>query len=184
MICGELFESVIDFNPEVTRQLFDLDLAANRNTLDPKAHRQFRQFLFQHKNDNIRLYHGTSSKHDVMNKGLLPTSATRRLSLQSGSGYVYLSYDPQRALRFAQFGYPSWGEGEKYVVYAVTTPIRKLKADPDQLRNKRLYGERPDIGSSLADSLIYGGGARVKGRIEPWQISVYGYFDKAGHRID
>ena len=184
MQLADIFESVIDFNPEVTRELFDLDLAASRGALDPKAHKKFRQFLFQHKNDNIRLYHGTSSKHDVMNKGLLPTSATRRLSLQSGSGYVYLSYDPQRALMFAQFGYPSWGEGERYVVYAVTVPIRKLRPDPDQLRNKRMWGEHSDIGDTLADSLIYGAGARVKGRIEPWQISVYGYFDKTGNRIE
>jgi hypothetical protein len=177
----DIFESVIDFNPEVTRELFDLDLAASRDALDPKAHKKFRQFLFQHKNDNIRLYHGTSDQHDVMNQGLLPTSAKRRLSLQSGSGYVYLSYDPRRALSFATYGYPGQ---QRYVVYAVTVPIRKLKPDPDQLRNKRMWGERPDIGSSLADSLIYGSGARVQGRIEPWQISVYGYFDRDGHPLE
>lgn len=180
MLTTELFENVIDFNPQVTRQLFDLDLAANMNRLEPKQLRQFKSFLAQHRADSIRLYHGTSVGHDVMNKGLLPTSATRRRSLQSGSGFVYLSYDPQRALNFATSGYP----GEKrFVVYAVTVPIRKLKADADQLRNKRMWGERPDIGSSLADSLIWGGGARVRGRIEPWQISVYGYFDRNGHAL-
>lgn len=181
MLTSELFESVIDFNPQVTRQLFDLDLAANMDRLELKQLKQFKSFLFQHRNDSIRMYHGTSVEHDVMNKGLLPTSANRRRSLQSGSGYVYLSYDPNRALRFAQFGYP--GE-PRYVVYAVTVPIRNLKPDPDQLGNKRMWGERPNIGSSLADSLIWGGGARVKGWIQAWQITVYGYYDKSGHRIE
>lgn len=179
----ELFESSfwspLDFNPAVTRQLFDLDVAAGNGSLDPKKHQEFRRFLHQHRNDYLRLYHGTASKHDVPGRGLLPTSATRRLSLQSGSGYVYLSYDPQRALSFARMGYPS---EQTFVVYAVTVPIRRLKPDADQLRNKRMWGEQPDIGSSLADSLIYGGGARVKGRIDPQLINVYGTFDRNGNK--
>ena len=179
----EIFEAqVIDFNPQVTRQLFDLDLAGSRGALPEKLHKAFRQFLFANKNTTIRLYHGTSMKHDVANQGLLPTSSRRRLSLQSGSGYVYLTYDPMRALSFATMGYPS---DKIFVIYAVEVPICDLKPDPDKLKNKRMWSDgHSAIGSSLADSFIYGGGARVRGTIWPYQISVYGYFDRSYHRIE
>lgn len=173
---------VIDFNPQVTRYLFDLDLAASRGSLAEKLHKGFRQFLFANKDKSIRLYHGTSVKHDVADQGLLPTSRRRRLSLQSGSGYVYLSYDPMRALSFASAGYPT---DKTLVIYAVEVPIRDLKPDGDQLRNKRMWSDgHSAIGNSLADSFIYGGGARVRGTIWPYQVSLYGYFDRSGKRIE
>ena len=182
MICEGLLEAKIeplDFDPQKTRTLFDLDLVANRGELTAKHKATFRKLLSA--NEEIVLYHGTSIKHDVWNKGLLPTSATRKRSLQSGSGFVYLTYDPMRALTFAQMGYPSEGP---FVVYAVTVPVKSLRADPDQLKNKRFYGERTDIGSTLIDSMIHGAGARVKGKIEQWRIKVFGYFDNRGNKVD
>lgn len=179
MIIVEAGSDVLDFDPRKSNTLFDLDVAGSRNSADPKAVVNFKKMLA--KDSPIRLYHGTAVKHDVWDKGLLPTSTTRRRSIQSGSGYVYLTYDPMRALTFAQMGYPKEGP---YVVYSVVVPVRMLKPDPDQLANKRMWGERPDIGTSLVDSLIYGAGARVKGAIEPFRIKVYGYFDAASNRIE
>lgn len=171
-----------DFDPQKTRFLFDLDLKANgsRGEITEQEIAAFGRWLRAHKNDDIILYHGTSAKHAVMDNGLLPTSAKRRRSYQSGSGYVYLSYDPNRALTFAQFGYPM---EQRFAVYAVRLPIKSLAVDVDQLANKRFYTEKPDIGTTLAHSLIYGAGARHKGRIEPWRISLHGIFDKNSQRI-
>ena len=168
---------VLDFAPMVTRALFDLDLAAAREPLTERQRRDFRRLLARDR--DVRLYHATSTEHPVWARGLLPTSSKRRRSYQSGSGYVYLSYDPMRALGFAAHGYPGQGP---YVVYAVVMPVRQLRPDPDQLANKRYHCERPDIGHTLTDSMIHGGGARVKGRIETWRIAMHGYFDATGAR--
>lgn len=175
----EATDHVLDFDPRKYATLFDLDRAAALGGADPKAVKAFRVAL---SGDNtIRLYHGTSVKHDVWDKGLLPTSATRRRSIQSGSGFVYLTYDPMRALTFAQMGYPREGP---YVVYSVELPVRMLLADPDQLRNKRQWTGRDDIGTGLIDSLIHGGAVRVKGRVDTYRIKVYGYFDQHSNQIE
>lgn len=171
---------VHDFNPAVSTKLFDLDVAAHNGTLDPDDKKAFASFLRDHPNDFIRLYHGTAAKHEVMAKGLLPTSTNRRLSLQSGSGYVYLAYDPRTALDFARMGYS--GQYTPLVVYAVDVTIRRLLPDRDQLADKRHYAGI-DVGDTLADSLIYGRTARVKGKIEPYQIHVYGRYDHHGNPL-
>jgi len=132
-----------------------------------KEVKAFRKFLRDNKEKQIVLYHGTSAKHKIMEQGLLPTTSKRRLSLQSGSGYVYLSVYPAMAKSFAEMGYPK----QEVVVYAVTLPIHKLSPDKDQLRNQRQWAgyEGKD---DLAGSLLYGKGARFKGKIEPWQIKI------------
>lgn len=172
---------VHDFNPEVNPRLFDLDAAAHGGRLDPKDKKEFARWLRDHQNDLIRMYHGTKVDHDVMGKGLLPTSGNRRLSIQSGSGYVYLAYDPRTALDFARMGHS--GQYKQLVVYAVDVAIRRLKPDKDQLRNKRYYTDL-EVGTTLADSLIIGRTACVKGRIEPHQIHIYGRYDHHGHPLE
>lgn len=178
-----LIENVVDLDPQVSRFLFDLDLKANTKTITAKDIKEFSSWLRSDPNRLVRMYHGTSHKHDVIGKGLLPTSTTRRRSMQSGSGYVYLTYDPQRAFSFAKHGYPGSQE-EPWVIYAVTVSVRNLRADVDQLRNKRMWGGFTDLGTTLAHSMIYSGGARYKGSISPHQISVYGYFDRQYQRVD
>lgn len=128
-------------------------------------------FLDANPNRLIRLYHGTAAKHPVTEKGLLPTTATRRNSLQSASGFVCLSIYPGMAEDFARMAYP----GQPRVVYAVDIPIRDLLPDLDQLRNKRYWGEKSsmEIRDTLADSLAIGSGARVKGRISPASIGFH-----------
>ena len=171
-----------DFNPEVDRTLFDLDLMASHGSIPEEDHRLFRIFLHQNRMKYIRLYHGTSPEHDVVGvgRGLLPTSRNRAKSLQSGAGFVYLTYDPNRALSFAQHAYPGL---DRYVVYGAITLIGKLKPDLDQLFNKRQWSDRhQDIGSTLADSLIYGGGARYKGKLT--NVGLYAYYDKNGQKIE
>lgn len=137
----------------------------------PETVKNLVSWLKQDPNRFVRLYHGTAAKHNVMVEGLLPTSGSRRNSLHSGSGYVYLSVFPTSAEDFARMAYP----GKDIVVYAVDISIRRLKPDKDQLRNKRYWGgeKYQDIGNSLAESLIYGHGARVEGKINPMQISVF-----------
>lgn len=134
---------------------------------DEKKMKAFRKFLRDNKDKQVVLYHGTGSRNKVMEQGLLPTSHNRRRSMQSGSGYVYMSVHPGMARTFGEMGYPE----DKVVVYAVTVPIHKLSPDKDQLRNKRLW-DGYEGEDDLASSLVYGRGARFKGKIEPWRISV------------
>jgi hypothetical protein len=128
----------------------------------PEEVGQFAKWLGTNRDTVVRLYHGTAAEHDVVGKGLLPTSRTRRRSYQSTSGYVYLSVYPGMAKSFASMGYP----GQEHKVYAVELPIRTLLADADQLRNARMWGGR-EVGNSLAESLAYGHGARVRGAVLP-----------------
>jgi ParB-like chromosome segregation protein Spo0J/GNAT superfamily N-acetyltransferase len=133
---------------------------------DPKRLKELNQFLKRNPEQIIRLYHGTDASLPIMTEGLLPTSTKRRRSLQSGSGHVYLSVYEGMAETFGTMGNP----GKKIEVYAVQLPARMLSPDPDQLRNKRYWGEDKEIGSTLADSLVIGKGARVKGTVMSWAI--------------
>jgi hypothetical protein len=121
------------------------------------------------KNENtIRLYHGTSAQIPILEQGLKPTTARTAKSLQSSRGFVYLSVFPGMAQMFGEMAYPH----RDIAVYAVDIPIRLLKPDKDQLNNQRSWARR-DIGNTLAESLVYGHGARVKGRIFPYMISTH-----------
>ena len=135
----------------------------------PEGIKNLEKFLKQHINENIILYHGTSSEFDIENQGLLPTSMKRRNSMQSGSGFVYLSLFPNMAKTFAEIAFPR----KDIQVYEVIVPIEDLKPDKDQLFNKRVYGSNFDLKDSLVDSLVYGHGARLKGKIEPYMIRKY-----------
>ena len=131
---------------------------------------EFNRWLRRHKEDYIRLYHGTSEKNPIMDKGILTTSLKRKKSFQSECGYVYLSVYPDFAKTFGEFGYPY----DKVVVYSVVIKIKELKPDTDQLNNKRVYDEDlSKLRNTLADSLIYGSGARVKRSIKPYEINLH-----------
>ena len=121
-----------------------------------------------YKIEKVVMYHGTAARHDVLNMGLQRTNAKTKRSLQSATGFVYLSLYPDMAKRFAEMAYP----GEAVAVYAVTVYLRDLLPDHDQLKNKRLWGDFPvgTIGTSVADSLVHGSGARVKKDLAPWQV--------------
>lgn len=130
-----------------------------------KRVRGLNTFLQAHPAQVVRLYHGTGASVPVLVKGLLPTSEGRRRSLQSAPGYVYLSVYPGMARTFGEMGYP----GEAVAVYAVDIPVNQLRADLDQLRNQRLWAQRK-VGDTLAESLAFGRGARVRGKISPDRI--------------
>lgn len=133
---------------------------------DDKRVREFRIWLHRNKMTEIVLFHGTDASLPIMEKGLLPTSTKRRRSFQSGNGYVYLSVFPSSARMFGEMGYP----GRKVTVYGVRTLIKNLRADKDQLRNRRQYSEMPWVEDTLVHSLVYGYGARIKGKIEPYSL--------------
>ena len=137
----------------------------------PEGVERMKKWLREHKDDYVRLYHGTSSSFDIAHQGLLPTSARRRNSFQSQSGYVYLSVWPSLARTFGEIGNPY----HETVVYAVDIKVSDLKPDTDQLYNKRMTGEYDFAGNTLADSIIIGHGARVRGKIEPWRIKLTSY---------
>lgn len=137
---------------------------------DRKLVSEFNRWLRRHKEDYVRLYHGTSSKHDILGQGILKTTKRRRNSVQSESGFVYLSVYPNMAKTFSEIGNPY----DEASVYSVVIKIKELKPDTDQLRNKRLWDKDfLEMGNTLADSLIYGSGARVKRNIEPYEISLH-----------
>ena len=111
----------------------------------------------------VKMYHATNPSLPIEDEGLKPTSNNRRRSFQSTSGYVYLANSPERAKNFGDAG----NQGSS-VVYEVLVAIRSLSPDRDQLDNQRLSDH--DVGNSIGESIIFGGGARVKGHIEPWAI--------------
>lgn len=117
----------------------------------------------KYKNEYVTLYHGTGISVPVLKEGLKPTSATRRRSYQATSGYVYLAPTYERAKTFGDLA--NMGKSK---VYAVQVPVNKLLADRDQLNNQRAVGV--EVGNTVAESLVYGGSARVKGKIDLWQI--------------
>lgn len=118
-------------------------------------------FLQADPDRRLRLYHGTWDGHPVAAKGLLPTSASRRRSLQSAVGFVHLSVSPGVAKAFGETAYPAQG----VAVYAVDVTVGELKPDLDELRNQRQHSERQNLGDSLAESLAFGHAARVKGPV-------------------
>ena len=126
---------------------------------------EMRRWIKAHYGEYVVMYHGTDSRIPVQSEGLLPTSARRRRSLQSQSGYVYLSVFPGMAQTFGEMAYP----GRKISVYGVWVMVGDLLPDRDQLANQRAYAGR-DFGSDLAASLVVGHGARIKGRIPPSSI--------------
>jgi len=141
------------------------DLIHSEST-DKKA-KTLNKFLRDNKEKTIRLYHGTSSDLPIIEEGLKPTSRKTAKSLQSGHGYVYLSIYPSMAFTFGEMAYPK----KDITVYAVDIPIKNLKVDVDQLKNKRYWGNDSNIGSTLGHSIIYGHGARVKGWIQSYMIT-------------
>lgn len=133
--------------------------------LKPQIINYFIDWLKAHKDDYVRLYHGTSSsnRESVLKKGILKTTARRRKSYQSSSGFAHLSRWPSMAKAFGEMN--NYSDTD---VWAVDVKIRDLKPDLDQLANKRQAGTL--CGDSLAESLLLGNGARVAKTIQPWQI--------------
>jgi hypothetical protein len=132
---------------------------------DDPAIKELDQWLRGNPNAFVRLYHGTAKDHPIMASGLLPTTSNRRNSLQSRSGYVSLSVYESNARTFGELAYP----GKEIEVYAVTMCVRSLTADKDQLFNQRCHVGRK-VKNSLAHSLVFGHGAQVKGKVDPWYI--------------
>ena len=126
----------------------------------------FNKWLRQHREDYVRLYHGTDADIPIMKDGLKRTTTRTKKSMQSAPGFVYLSIYPQSARTFGELAYPR----KQVTVYAVDIKIKELLPDKDQLYNKRLYGQF-DVDDTLADSLIFGHGARVKRNILPYELS-------------
>lgn len=133
--------------------------------LKPYIMSSFNDWLKEHKDDYVRLYHGTSSsnRESVLKKGILKTTKRRRKSYQSSSGFAYLSRWPTTAKTFGEMN--NYSDPD---VWAVDVKIGDLKPDLDQLANKRHAGII--CGDSLAESLLLGNGARVAKTIQPWQI--------------
>lgn len=133
----------------------------------PEAVKRLRNWLRDHPENIVRLYHGTAADLPVLREGLLPTSRSRRRNRQSRSGFVYLSIFPSYARTFAQMGYPR----QPTTVYQVELPVRMLCANLEQLANKRLWdGMR--VGNSLAESIAIIHGVRVAGAVPLWAIKV------------
>ena len=132
------------------------------------------KLLRESPNKTMVMYHATSSKHNIMEEGLRRTSTKTKRSMQSQPGFVYLSIYQNHAMQFGKMGYA--GQPEGVSVYRVLVPVQHLKPDLDQLYNVRLWSdgdsERGQVGNSLAESIIYGSGARVKADIPPYMIKL------------
>lgn len=148
---------VVDFSKDAEWH----DIAYQNPTTE--ALLRLRKWLKSNPNATIRMYHGTSAELPIQTEGIKRTSARTRKSLQSRGGVVSLSIYPGMAEQFGRMAYP----GKEVAVYAVDVPVNRLMPDADQLKNKRYWGERPDIGSDLASSIAWGHGAQIKGDISP-----------------
>lgn len=137
-----------------------------------KEIRELNRWLRANRDKFVRLFHGTKKKYPIIEQGLLPCGRSRRNSLQSASGFVCLSVFPRTAEDFGRLG---GNYNDEVVVYAVDTLVANLKPDTDQLRNRRMWGggHYSHVGNTLADSLVYGSGARVKGKIYPNVLSIW-----------
>ena len=131
--------------------------------------KEFKKALRKNKGeDYVLMYHGTSCENPIMEQGLKRTKNSTKKSLQSQTGYVYLTVYPSMAKTFAEMAYPY----EDVCVYQVFVKVKDLKPDSDQLKNKRMWGEKP-IGNTLSDSLIHGRGARLKRDVMPYEIKKF-----------
>lgn len=151
---------VIDFSKE--------ERFSNIAYAEPTAQvlNDFKNFVKSNKDTIVRMYHGTNSEFNILQEGLKPTTNRSKRSIQSSIGYVYLNIYPSMAKTFGEMAYPQ----TEITVYSVDISLGNLVADKDQLSNKRYWSEKC-IGNTLADSISYGHGARVKGKIESYKIS-------------
>ena len=139
------------------------------NSLNPT---ELKKWIKNHSNiyqeNFVIMYHGTSTSHNIKEQGLLKTSNSRKKSIQSQPGFVYLSLYEDSAKLFGELAYP---HGTKSL-YAVKVPVKDLKVDKDQLYNKRAWGgeEFQGLKDNLVNSLIYGNGARVKRNVENYEV--------------
>lgn len=145
--------------------LRDYDFTFNN---DKQSVKLMNQFLRKNKLKKIKLYHGTSSNHNILEDGILTTKTKTKRSLQSETGYVYLSIYPDASKTFGKIAYPY----DDISVYEVIVPIKHLKADKDQLRNVRQWkdGENIPMFDDLGESACFGHGFRIKGDIPPYMI--------------
>ena len=133
------------------------------NTDTDKKVKQFNKWLKEHQLDYCYMYHGTDGAIPIEQQGIKRTSAKTKKSYQSAVGFVYLSIYPSMARTFAEIAYPY---SKDIAVYRVMVQIGDLLPDKDQLRNKRLYSNM-NLGDTLAESIMFGSGARVKTDINP-----------------
>ena len=126
-----------------------------------KAIARLNAWLKDNRYATIRMYHGTDASIPVMKEGLKPTSARTAKSLQSSHGTVSLSLFPGMAHQFGRLAYA----GKEIAIYPVDVLVKNLVPDNDQLRNKRHFGGRTDIGDTLAESIAIGHGAKVRGAV-------------------
>lgn len=162
------FKRTNDFSDRTRDRVFDNPF--KEGPPSKQKVKEIRDWISSHNSiyliDYVKFYHATDPSIPVLDQGLLPTSnVLRRRSFQSTSGYVYLANTPERAKMFGDLGNQS-----RSVIYEVIVPVWKLKADIDQLNNVRSTGV--DVGNSVAESIVYGGGVRIEGKIEPWQIKL------------
>ena len=167
LLSGEnLTERVSSEKPRIIR---DIDgehkvIDLNSPNITQKDIKELNKWLKVNRNEYVRLYHGMGENNDILGKGIKRTSLKRSKSYQSQSGYVYLSRYPNMARSFGEINNMSDTQ-----VYAVDIKIKDLLPDLDQLNNQRAAGK--EIGNTLTESLIYGGGARIKRDIMPYEIS-------------
>jgi hypothetical protein len=157
----------IDWSKQTTNLIIDLPFI--EGTPSPEKAQAINRWVLDNKNLNankfVRFYHGTDPSLPIEDEGLKPTTAKRRRSYQSKSGFVYLANTPERAENFGLLG-----NRGRCVVYEVIVPVRSLRADLDQLNNQRATGRYGELGDSIGESVVYGGGVRIKGALEPWQV--------------
>lgn len=165
------FQKLLSKNGVLSEDVLDLTEILDTSISDEEKVKAINQLLNNHKNiylpKYVILYHGTAKilEESISENGLLPTSATRRRSYQSTNGYVYLAHSYEKAKTFGDLGNSSNSD-----VYAVLVKTTELKADLDQLRNKRAVETLYRIGNSIGDSLVYGGSVRVKGKIPNYRL--------------
>ena len=113
----------------------------------------------------VIMYHAARKDAPIEKEGILAGNIKRRNFYASERGYVYLATTPKMAEMFG-----SMAHNDKFTVYEVIVQVDKLLSDKIRLQHTAFEGSK---GNKLAQSLVHGGSARVKGSIERWQIKPY-----------
>ena len=176
------FQDLLDRNGITEKDVLVIDFAqfmpAHQKFFSPYLDtrtylRQVNKYIKDNQNIYMPKYfiffHSTANnlKDKILEEGLLPTTDKRRRSYQSTNGYVYLASNRDKAERFG-----SLGNSNDFCTFGALVKTTDISMDMDQLRNKKAaqWGYVEEIKDTLADSIWHGGGVRVKGMIQPYQI--------------
>jgi N12 class adenine-specific DNA methylase len=128
--------------------------------INPKKEeiKNFNAWISNNQNKTVTLYHGTSSKHNIVEDGLkLNQSKNFNISKENSISFALNEFS---ASNWGEIAYPQ----ENITTYRIQVKISDLIPDVNQIRNNVNY-YNIKIGNSLAESVLIGQGVAVNRNI-------------------